>query len=590
MRKFVPYHPDAMLGHTRLSIIDLSCAASQPMSNEDGNIWVVFNGEIYNHVELRSELIAFGHQFRTDHSDTEVLLHGFEEWGEALVDRLRGMFAFAILCLRSNRVFLARDRFGEKPLYLAATPKGICFASELKALLASGLIEREICSQGLRDYLGHGFIPAPRSIFRGVFKLAAAQCVMIDLNRPDQYVPRTYWRPTAGLGAGLPATQALEEFIHELDRSILLRMQADVPLGAFLSGGLDSTTVVRSMARSGTVNTFTIGFRNSRFDETDYSIAASRRYGTAHRVEILDPDAMLGILPIIQRHYDEPFADSSAIPTYMVSRMARARVTVALSGDGGDELLCGYRHHRILHQIGRLLDQMPREAINLVSRSARKLYPESMRGYGLISLLAASDFERFMKIWLDDYFLDRLPGDGAVGPGEVLRRLWAEVQGVGVEHMAAVESQFYVPEDLMVKVDRASMAVSLEARAPLLDHHLFEAAASVPLASRFNGRLGKLPFRTLLEADLGSEFVNRPKSGFAVPLGMWFKGPLREESRETLLDPLGIVTEILPRREVEALIEMHDRGTRDQSARLWRLFALQRWHAIFGRAPVAAVH
>ena len=330
-----------MLGHTRLSIIDLSCAASQPMSNEDGDIWVAFNGEIYNHLELRRELMAFGHRFQTDHSDTEVLVHGFEEWGEALVDRLRGMFAFAILSLRSNRLFLARDRFGEKPLYVAATPQGVCFASELKALLASGLVEREICAQGLRDYLGYGFIPAPQSILRGVFKLAAAQCVMIDLSRPDHYRPFTYWRPTVGVDAGLPATQALEEFFHELERSILLRMQADVPLGAFLSGGLDSTTVVRSMARSGRVNTFTIGFRNSSYDETDYSIAAARRYGTDHRVEILDPDAMLSVLPIIERHYDEPFADSSAIPTYMVSRMARARVTVALSGDGGDELLCG---------------------------------------------------------------------------------------------------------------------------------------------------------------------------------------------------------------------------------------------------------
>ena len=313
-----------MLGHARLSIIDLSSVASQPMSNECGDVWVVFNGEIYNHAELRRNFVALGHRFRTDHSDTEVLVHGYEEWGETLVERLRGMFAFATLSLRDRTLFLARDRFGEKPLYLAMGFRGVCFASELKALLAGGFVEREISPQALGDYLVHGFIPAPRSIFKGVIKLAAAQCVTIDIEHPDNYRPRTYWRPSTYLDTAIPAEQAIEEFNHELNRSILMRMQSDVPLGAFLSGGLDSTTVVKHMASAGgPVNTFTIGFRDAKYDEARYARMAANCYRTRHLVQILQPDDMLRVLPIIERHYDEPFADSSAIPTYLVSRMAR---------------------------------------------------------------------------------------------------------------------------------------------------------------------------------------------------------------------------------------------------------------------------
>jgi asparagine synthase (glutamine-hydrolysing) len=471
---------------------------------------------------------------------------------------------------------------------VAASPEGVCFSSELRALLAAGLVVRDLCPHALRDYLAHGFVPAPRSVFRGVRKLTAAQCVTLDLTRPDRWEPRTYWHPSVAARSGGETLHAVEAFHDELDRSIRLRMEADVPLGAFLSGGLDSTTVVRSMSRSGPVATFTIGFPSAGFDETPYAHTAARHYGTAHHVEVLDPAEMLRVLPAIERHYDEPFADSSAIPTYMVSRLARRDVTVALSGDGGDELLCGYRYYRSLHQAGRVLDRMPRAAVELLSRSARSVYPESMRGYGLLTMLEAEDVDRFMSVWLDDYFLERLPRDHTYAPGAALQSLWERTGGRGVERMAAVDSQFYVPEDLMVKVDRASMAVSLEVRSPLLDHHLFDAAARIPLRLRFDGVRGKLPFRTRLAADLGAAFVDRRKSGFAVPLGAWFRGPLRDEAHQTLLDPAGIVSTILHRRDIEGLLSMHERGTRDQSPRLWRLFALQRWYRTFGRAPTVA--
>jgi asparagine synthase (glutamine-hydrolysing) len=578
---------DLLLGHTRLAILDLSQSADQPMANEDGTIWTVFNGEIYNYREIRTVLEGRGHVFRTDHSDTEVLVHGYEEWGEQLVDRLRGMFAFAILSLRTRKLFMARDRFGEKPLYIAANARGIAFASELKALLASGTCGREICHEALRDYLVHGFIPAPRSIFRGVVKLAAAELVTVDLDHPERCHPRVYWRPSCHADHGLSDQQVLEDFGRVLHESVQLRMQSDVPLGAFLSGGLDSTIVVRHMVQSSDqqINTFNIGFKHSKFDESPFSSEASRRYRTNHHVELLEPSEMLDLLPIIERQYDEPFADASAIPTLMVSRMARRHVTVALSGDGGDELLCGYSYYALLHRMGRWLRPLPRAARGVLSRSLRRLWPQSVRGYGLLNLLDVDDHARFMRYWSDDFFTGAPGTSGAPAPGEILREHWSRIPGAGVERMAAVDSRFYIPEDLMVKVDRASMAVSLEARAPLLDHVLFDAAARIPLGLRFDGRLGKLPFRTSLTADLGAAFVNRPKQGFAVPLGAWFRGPLREQLHATLLDPDGIVADILPRQKAQTLIDMHLQGSRDQSHRLWRLFVLQRWYSVYGRAP-----
>jgi asparagine synthase (glutamine-hydrolysing) len=581
--------PDVLLGHTRLAILDLSSSADQPMTNEDGTIWVVFNGEIYNHLELRKLLEGRGHIFRTDHSDTEVLVHGYEEWGEGLVDRLRGMFAFAILSLRNHTLFLARDRFGEKPLYLSANAGGIAFASELKALLASGTIGRDICPSALRDYLGHGYIPAPRSIFQGVVKLAAAQLATIDLAHPDRFCPRTYWRPSCWLDHGLSDSQVLEDFERVLHESIALRMQSDVPLGAFLSGGLDSTTVVRHMVGSSSrrVRTFNIGFNHSRYNEAPYADEVARRYQTEHYTQVLEPDEMLSALQIVERQYDEPFADSSSIPTYLVSKMARRHVTVALSGDGGDELLCGYRHHQLLHWIGLALSPFPRVARKGISQTLRGVWPQTNRAYGLIKMLDADEDARFMRVFTDDYFLRRIPFEDGNLAGDTLRQVWNEIPGSGVEKIAAVDSQFYVPEDLMVKTDRASMAVSLEARAPLLDHHLFEAAARIPLRLRFDGKVGKLPFRTTLTTDLGARFVNRPKWGFGVPLGRWFRDQLRDQLHDTLYDPAGLVGDLLPRGEIDKLIAMHINGSCDQSGRLWRLFALQRWHAIFGRARPA---
>jgi asparagine synthase (glutamine-hydrolysing) len=499
---------------------------------------------------------------------------------------LRGMFAFAILSLRNRTLYLARDRFGEKPLYLSAGAEGVWFASELKAPLAAGAIRRELSDVGLAHYLAFGFIPAPATIFNNVIKLAAAEHVTIDLDHPSICRPATYWRLQPS-GASLTADQAEDQFFEELSTSIRLRMESDVPLGAFLSGGLDSSVVVREMSKASTqpVNTFTIGFREQASDESQFAAHVAARYHTHHRAETLDAAAMLRIVPLLEKHFDEPFSDSSAIPTYLVAKMARENVTVALSGDGGDELLCGYVYYRLLHNIGRYLNRLPDWLVRTGTAPLHWFWPEWLRGRGLVKYQVPGDFLRFTHYWIDEYLLRAAQLDREA-PNAFLRKRWEQASACGIERMGEIDCQLYVPEDLMVKVDRATMAVSLESRAPLLDHRLFEAAFALPFGSRFDGRRGKLPFRRLLMQDLGTDAVERPKQGFGIPLGTWFRGPLKEYMRGALLDPNGLILQLFPRTAIENLIQMHMAGSRDQSARLWRLLMLGRWFENFGRRPI----
>ena len=580
-----PERCDFFLGHRRLSIIDLTPQAFQPMSNEDGSIWVVFNGEIYNHLELRRRLEALGHRFQTDHSDTEALIHGYEQWGAELVDELRGMFAFAVLDLRANRLLLARDRFGEKPLYYACGPTGVTFTSELKALACLPDMDQTLSRHGLVDYLHHGFIPAPRSIYQNVGKLRAAERLTLRLEAPQVVAPEIYWLPDYEADPGRSETEWFEAFGAELQESIRLRMISDVPLGAFLSGGLDSTVVTREMSRASPrpVNTFSIGFTHARFDESPYARRVARHFRTAHREEILSPQRLLESVPVVARMFDEPFADSSAIPTYLVSRLARREVTVALSGDGGDELLAGYRRYRLQQRIASWLDRLPDLAVRCLFGPAGSLWPESARGRAFLRLLVPRAKDRYFQVFRDDYLLARCRKGWADGWDGVLESLWPEQTRNLIDRMCMLDRQFYIPEDLMTKVDRTSMGVSLEARAPLLDHKLFELVARMPLETRFDGSHGKLPFRSILAGELGQSFVDRPKQGFSVPLGAWFRGPLRDELYDTLLRSDGIVTSIFSRGTTEKLIDNHCRGSRDQSHRLWKLYMLQQWHDCYGK-------
>lgn len=584
-----PQDADFFLGHRRLCVVDLTPQAFQPMPNEDETIWLVFNGEIYNHRSLRDHLTGCGHRFRTHHCDTEVLVHGYEQWGSGVVDRLRGMFALAVLDLRERTLFLARDRFGEKPLYYAWDHAGVRFASQLSALLHLPEPDPALSPLALIDYLNHGFVPAPRSIYRHVHKLRAAERVSIRLDAPRTAAPDTYWTPRYEPTPGRSAAEWFEEFQAELEESIRLRMMADVPLGCFLSGGLDSTIVARqmSLASGRPLKTFSIGFREKRFDESAYAVRAARAYGTAHRSEVLSPDEMLKAVGPVGRVFDEPFADSSAIATYLVSRLARQEVTVALSGDGGDELLAGYRRYRLQQRLSRVLDRQPSFLAKLVLEPIASFWPERSRGKSLLSLLVSGAKTRYFKVFLDDYLVHLARRELAQQWDCLLEPAWPDHLPHLVDRMCAADCRFYIPEDLMVKVDRASMGVSLEARCPLLDHKLFELVGRMPLRTRFDAMAAKLPFRRILAAELGPEFVRRPKKGFSVPLGEWFRGALHEELSDVLLRTDGLVVSLFSRGTIRKLIEDHCKGSRDQSHRLWKLYMLQRWDDNFGHGRAA---
>jgi asparagine synthase (glutamine-hydrolysing) len=572
--------PDFFLGHRRLAIIDLAETAAQPMTNETGTIWVVFNGEIYNHESLRLVLEGCGHRFRTDHSDTEVLVHGYEQWGAALLDRLRGMFGLAVLDLGRRTLFLARDRFGEKPLYYRADRCGIAFASELKALRFLPEVNGTPCRRALIDYVSHGFIPAPRTVLEGVYKLAAAHAVTVSLDRPEELAPYRYWSVRYEGDSAPDDLQWREQFDEELARSIRLRLMSDVPLGLFLSGGLDSTIVAAGVSRSVTepVRSFSIGFSEPRFNELPWARQAAKRFNLQHRTRVLTPSDLLAEIDTIADTFDEPFADSSAVPTYLVARLAREDVTVALSGDGGDELLAGYTRYRTMSKIGRCIDWLPPLLVHGAIVPWRRIWPEHARGRAFLDLLLPGAEARYERMFSDETLRRKMRPEAAAGWDCLLPSIWSPEGGEAIDRWCSMDRQLYLPEDLMVKSDRTSMRTSLEVRAPLLDHKLFELVARMPLRTRFDGRDGKLPFRAALERELGCEFVRRPKKGFSVPLGQWFRGELREPLRVALFQPGGIVGNLFPERVVRRLVDGHQNGRRDQSARLWRLYMLALWH------------
>ena len=572
--------PDYFLGHRRLAIIDLAPSACQPMTNEDRTVWVVFNGEIYNHEELRPVLQSHGHRFQTDHSDTEVLVHGYEQWGNDLLDRLRGMFALAILDLRRRTLLLARDRFGEKPLYYRADSRGIAFASQIKSLRSLPEADGSLCHAALVDYVSHGFIPAPRTVFEGVQKLRAAHAVQLALDRPLQATPYCYWSMHYEVEPDHDSDQWSARFQEELNRSIQMRLMSDVPLGVFLSGGLDSTVVATEVSKvvSTPVQSFSIGFSEPRFDESRWARQAADQLQLEHRQRVLTPADLLAEIDTVARIFDEPFADSSAVPTYLVAKLARQDVTVALSGDGGDELLAGYRRYAMLHRIGKWIDRVPAGLVRSVTGPWRRLWPEHARGRAFLDLLVPGIESRYRRVFCDDTLRGKMYPHASADWDCLLEPSWADEGGQAVDRWCSMDRQVYIPEDLMVKSDRTSMHASLEVRAPLLDHKLFELVARAPLSTRFDGRVGKLPFRDILRNRFGPEFVDRPKKGFSVPLGSWFRQELRTPLRETLLQGSGIVASLFPRRTIRKLVDAHQNGARDQSTRLWRLYMLALWH------------
>ena len=581
--------PGVGLGHRRLSIIDLS-GGRQPLYNEDDSVVVVYNGEIYNFQPLAEELTARGHRFRT-HCDTEVIVHAWEEWGERCVERFRGMFAFALWDRGRQTLFLARDRLGIKPLYYAWLKDGsLIFASELKALELHPALPRAMDPAAIEDYFAYGYVPEPRTIYGAVRKLPAGHRLTVRRGaaRPD---PVQYWDVPFVPGHFPDARAAGEELIERLREAVRLRLIAEVPLGAFLSGGVDSSAVVALMAQimaaggTGPVNTCSISFGDPAFNESAYAVAVAARYATAHRTEQLEVDRF-DLLDTLAGLYDEPYADSSALPTYLVCELARRQVTVALSGDGGDENLAGYRRYQWHLHDERLRGALPvglrRAVFGPLGRAYPQLLgaPRFLRAKATFQALARDSVAGYFDIIsvLDDGLRGslysaamhrELQGYHAI---EVLRRHAAHSP---TEHPLSLvqylDMKTYLVDDILTKVDRASMAHALEVRVPLLDHELVEWMSSLPPALKLSGHDGKHLFKSALRAHLPHAVMDRPKMGFAVPLASWFRGPLRARVREAVLGERLADTGLFEQRALARLLETHDSGKRDLSAPLWSL-------------------
>jgi asparagine synthase (glutamine-hydrolysing) len=585
------------LGHRRLSIIDLS-SGDQPLTSEDGTIWVVFNGEIYNFAEIRTELESLGHRFRT-RTDTEVIVHGYEQWGDRAVDRFRGMFAFALWDERARRLLLVRDRVGVKPLYYSATASGVTFGSEIKSLLEDPDVPRDWCAEALDAYLTLQYVPCPQTMFRAVRKLPPGHLLIAEGGRVSV---KRYW-DLMFTGEGQAARE--DEYLEQLDalvnESVRLRLVSDVPLGAFLSGGIDSSAVVAAMAATcaGRVVTTTVGFDEQGFSELASARTVAQHLGVEQHETIVRPD-IADLLPKLAWHFDEPFADSSAVPTYYVSRAAREHVTVALSGDGGDELWAGYARHRVeaweqtarrwLGPIGRTIAGRVGGALPLGVKGARSLRHLALppaeacarkHAYGLFEsdargALYSVDFATEVRN-ADPFAGFRLAYDSCSSQDPLDRALYVDVKT-------------YLVDDIMTKVDRMSMAVSLEAREPLLDHKLLEFAAAVPACLKLKNGRSKHLLRRLLERRIPRAIVDRPKHGFEAPTGEWLRGPLAPMVDSLLVDGRLRERGIFDHRAVASLWRQHRDGRQDHRHRLWSLVMLELWFRQYvdGRASRAA--
>jgi asparagine synthase (glutamine-hydrolysing) len=580
--------PGVGLAHRRLSIIDLS-GGHQPLFNEDGSVVVVYNGEIYNFHELSDELLAAGHRFRT-RCDTEVLVHAWEEWGAACVERFRGMFAFAIWDRKQSTLFLARDRLGIKPLYYSLLSDGrLLFGSELKALLAHDGWPRKLDPRSVEDYFGFGYVPEPRTIFTNVFKLEPGHTLTV--RRGDAGLQtRQYWDVNFTANGIADEKEAAGELIERLREAVKIRLISDVPLGAFLSGGVDSSAVVALMAEltNEPVNTCSIAFGDPAFDESSYAARVARQYQTSHRVGEVSPDDF-SLLDKLAGLYDEPYADSSAMPTYRVCELARKQVTVALSGDGGDENLAGYRRYRWHTYEEQMRSLFPLSLRRPLFGALGRYYPKAdwapkiFRAKTTFEALARTDIEGYFhsvsilgdtlreKLFSAD-FRRSLQQYRAV---EVFQRHAVNAPEHPLSRIQYLDLKTYLVGDILTKVDRASMAHGLEVRVPILDHKFVEWLAGLPPELKLRGRQGKYLFKKSLESRLPDEILYRAKMGFAVPLASWFRGPLRERVKEALLGPRMLDSGIFDRRFLQRMVDQHQSGRRDFSTPIWTLLMFE---------------
>lgn len=569
----------AVLGARRLAIIDL-IHGNQPMANEDGSVIAVQNGEIYNFLDLRMELEAHGHCFTTD-NDTEIIPHAYEEFGDAFPQRLRGMFAIVLWDEPRRKLLLVRDRIGKKPLVYTKFRGGIAFASEIQALLSLGL-DRTVDEVAIAQYLSLGYVPPPRTGFANIKSLPPGTTLAVE----DGVVadPIRYWRLSYEPKLEMSDAEALERLRHEIDDAVRVRLMSDVPLGAFLSGGLDSSAVVAAMAANALkVSTFSIGFAEADFSELRYARLVAERFGTEHNEFIVEPSAM-EVLPMLVRHLGNPFADSSIVPTYYVANVARRHVTVALNGDGGDELFAGYDRYRIA-RYGRVIDAIPK-AFRSAGGMLTGVIPIAgwmprvlRRALRVGAMLPLENESRYLA--LVTHFTK---SDGAFGrrvefradPLALFKQALAEAQPRdSLERILAIDTRTYLPGDLLVKMDIATMASSLEGRSPLLDQKLIEFVTHLPPHMKLRGGESKFLLRRLMKGLLPDEVINRPKMGFGVPVGRWMRGPMRSLVEDTLLAMPD--RPVVDRDVVNHLTRTHLSGRVDHTARVWSLLMLELW-------------
>ncbi len=583
--------PGLGFGHRRLSIIDIA-TGQQPLFNEDHSVVVVFNGEIYNYQALIPELQALGHHFRTK-SDTEVIVHAWEEWGDACVSRFRGMFAFALWDRNRQSFFIARDRLGVKPFFYALLDDGtLLFGSELKSLMAyspsagGAALRRDIDPLALEEYFALGYVAEPRTIFKQAKKLPPAHTLVI---RRGEAVgePREYWDVNFTLTNPIGVQEAGEELVRRLEESVKLRMIAEVPLGAFLSGGVDSSAVVQAMAglSSGPVNTCSIAFDDPAYNESEFAAMVAQRYRTNHRVETVSSDDF-DLIDTLAHLYDEPYADSSAIPTYRVCQLARKHVTVALSGDGGDETFGGYRRYKLHMLEERMRASLPEGVRKPVFGLLGRLYPKA--DWAPRVFRAKTTFEGMARNSVEAYFhsmsLIRQPlrsrlysaqFKAQLGGYSALDVFERHARRANTEDPLAliqyIDTHTYLVGDINTKVDRASMAHSLEVREPLMDHELVQWVATLPSSLKLKGAEGKYFFKKAMEPHLPNDVLYRPKMGFAVPLARWFRGPLKQRVRDALLGERMLSSGMFNADVLRQLVVQHESGQHDHSTPLWTL-------------------
>lgn len=587
------------LGHRRLSIIDLSGGA-QPMGNEDGALQVIFNGEIYNFQELREELAAKGHRFAT-RSDTEVLVHLYEEEGERMPERLNGMYAFAIWDSRKQELFLVRDRLGKKPLYYAFDVSGrrVAFASELKPFLELPGFTPKVNHKAVADFLCYSYVPDPETIYEGIWKLEPGHSLLVSFTGHRK---RCYWRPQFGADASMTFASAVEQIRELANDSVRRRMMSDVPLGAFLSGGVDSSAVTGVMSRqaTGRVKTFSIGFDDKRFDELEFARVAAKHNQTEHYEEVVTP-SIHEMLDRLTEHFDEPFGDDSAVPSLYLARMTRKYVTVALSGDGADELFGGYRRYRFGVLEERLREKFPQFFRKTVIRTAGRLYPkfdylpQVFRAKTLLTNLSQEIGDAYFTTMtaFRDQGLEELLSDGlrselaGYSPRQAYRARFEAVRHLDpLEQMQSVDFDTYLPGDILVKADRATMAYSIESRSPWLDYRLAELACRIPASMKIHGAIGKHVFKEAMSEYVPRQLIDRTKMGFSSPLASWFRSSLKPVFEVSVLaDGVGGLVSV---PVVRKLWQEHQSGVSNHGKKLWNLLMLGLWHGKYrgSRTPV----